>query len=526
LKRRRKKINQGEKRDELLKANYYTEPTEIDKQVFEKLIRPEHYLRRVREVINFEIFREKVSDCYSEQMGRGAEDPVLMIKLEFLQFHYNLSDREVIAQAEVNMAFRFFLDLSLESRLPVHSLLSQFRTRLGLEKHQKLFEEVVSQARVLGLVKDRLRLKDATHVIANIAVPTTIQLIAQVRKRLLESASVYADVSEHESRAQQIREVTFDLKDSERLLQRVEHLRQIVCWAKELEKSLPSEKTKERERFLSSLELGQKVLFDRENKGDRTLSAVDTDARRNKHGEYYDGYLLDISVDEESEIITALDVLMSNADEGANAVELMRQEESAQENDIEEMSTDAAGYRGDVFHKMESEEEGLDVILYAPVKEDERKSETFSPSEFVLDQSKSVLSCPGGRETRGFSKQKHGRSFYFSKSVCAGCSLQTQCINADRKIQMRTVFKSDYEEEYNRARARAETERQKQVRALHKKVERKISDIVRNHGGRRARYRGLTRVKTQYFLTGLAVNIKRIVKKLFTVAEEVLPQEV
>lgn len=43
-------------------------------------------------------------------------------------------------------------------------------------------------------------------------------------------------------------------------------------------------------------------------------------------------------------------------------LELIRQDESAQENDIEEMSTDAAGYRVYVFHKMESEE-GLNVTL-------------------------------------------------------------------------------------------------------------------------------------------------------------------
>lgn len=54
-----------------------------------------------------------------------------MFKLEFLQHHYTLSDREVIAEAQVNVAFRYFLDLSVTSPLPVPSLLSQFRTRLG-----------------------------------------------------------------------------------------------------------------------------------------------------------------------------------------------------------------------------------------------------------------------------------------------------------------------------------------------------------------------------------------------------------
>jgi hypothetical protein len=84
-----------------------------------------------------------------------------------------------------------------------------------------------------------------------------------------------------------------------------------------------------------------------------------------KHGEYYDGYLLDISVGEESEIITALQLWMCwllIQMKQRTPLELIRQDESAQENDIEEMSTDAAGYRVYVFHKMESEE-GLNVTL-------------------------------------------------------------------------------------------------------------------------------------------------------------------
>jgi hypothetical protein len=56
-------------------------------------------------------------------------------------------------------------------------------------------------------------------------------------------------VTEDESRVQQVREVTVDLKDSERLLHQVEHLRQIVLWAEELKLMLPIEETKERERF-------------------------------------------------------------------------------------------------------------------------------------------------------------------------------------------------------------------------------------------------------------------------------------
>jgi transposase len=154
----------------MLKSSYYVEPSEIDQLVFEKLVPEDHLLRRVKEVLDFQGFAERVKGRYHPRMGRPAEDLVRMIKLSFLQFLYNLSDREVLKQAQVNVAFRYFLDLSLDSPLPTVGLLSQFRTRLGEEGYQELFEELIAQARTKGLVKNRLRLKDATHIIANIAI--------------------------------------------------------------------------------------------------------------------------------------------------------------------------------------------------------------------------------------------------------------------------------------------------------------------------------------------------------------------
>ena len=200
----------------MLKESYYTAPTEMDTLVFEKLVPPDHYLRRVKQCIDFERFRALVKDCYSAAMGRTAEDPVRLIKLAFLQFHYNLSDREVVAAAEVNVAFRFFLDLALESRVPVPSLLAQFRTRLGVERHQALFDQLVTQAREQGLIRDRLRLKDATHILANIAVPSTLGLVAQARQQLLEAARPYAPqrVAAEEAEVARLRQVTADLKDA------------------------------------------------------------------------------------------------------------------------------------------------------------------------------------------------------------------------------------------------------------------------------------------------------------------------
>ena len=506
----------------MLKKSYYTEPTEIDILVFEKLIPPDHYLRRVKQLIDFERFRDVVTDCYSPTMGRTAEDPVRMIKLGFLQFHYNLSDREVIAAAQVNVAFRDFLDLSLESRLPVPSLLTQFRTRLGEQRYQALFDQLVTQAREYGLIRDRLRLKDATHIMANIAVPSTLELVAQTRQRLLEAARPYApaQVTADEAEAEVVRQATADLPDTARLVARVTHLRTIVAWADGVQQELgpvPAAPDKARPRFEAALALAHRVLADRDepDKGDQVRSVVDPDARRGKHGAYFDGYLLDVSLDADSELLTALNVLPGNGDEARDTPALLEAEARAQGNAVEAVSIDGIGWNGEVLRAL-SAPEGLGVEVYVPPPPVPEETSMFGPEAFVLEAQQGVLTCPGGQQTATKTRNAHntGWKFVFARRQCLECRLQAQCLTSLSPKTGRSVIKNDYQAEYEAARARATTPGYAAVRQQHPRVERKLADIVRYHDGRRSRYRGQWRVQVQYLLTGLVVNVKRMVKLL------------
>ncbi len=503
----------------MLKSEYYTPPTELDNLIFEKLIPPDHYLRQVKEVIDFEFVREEVKGRYSETMGRTAIDPVMMFKLEYLEFHYNLSDRRVIIDAQVNVAFRYFLDLSLESALPVPSLLSQFRTRLGQERYQKLFDGIVAQGRNYGLVKDRLRLKDATHVIANIAIPSTIQLVAQVREQLLKELELYAQqrVALVRVEAQRVRQATVDLKDEERLLQRVSHLRQIVAWADEVQDKQHSKaEPPPRIEFEMALSTAHKLLADQADpKGkDRLRSATDTDARRGKHGAYYDGYLFDISLDPDSEILTALNILPANGDEAADARTLIEAEQKAHGNQLEALSIDGIGFQGKMLQDL-SDPTDLNLTVYVPPhSQGIEQKPYFKPTDFQLNPDGTILMCPNEQETQRRHRNSKDSAwvFQFELSQCAACPLLAHCMEKLPAKHGRSVSKNDYHLEYEAARQLAQTDAFSQVRKQHPKVERKLAETVRYHGGRRARYRGQNRVKIQFLLTGIAVNIKRIVR--------------
>lgn len=106
-----------------------------------------------------------------------------------------------------------------------------------------------------------------------------------------------------------------------------------------------------------------------------------------------------------------------------------------------------------------------------------------------------------------------GWMFRFRQKDCAQCPLRAKCLKPDLK-NGRYVLKHDYEKQYQAAWAKAATEAYQEVRKQHPAIERKLSEIVRRHGGRRSRYRKKCRVKIQYLLTAVVVNFKRIVKLL------------
>ena len=339
----------------MLKAEYYTAPTDIDLVVFDKLIPQDHYLRLLKAAIDFEPLRALVADCYAPGIGAPAEDPARLLKLSLLQFQYDLSDSQVLRQAQVNVAFRFFLDLSMESALPVPSLLSQFRTRLGEERFTRVFNEILRQARARGLVKDRLRLKDATHLITNVAIPSTLRLVAQTREQLLTAAESFAaaEVAAHRAQVEVVRATTADLAEEKRLLARVAHLRELVAWGEQWQERLgeaaaqghPLVSEEQSTAFATALAVAHKVLNDREPEAkDKVRSLVDREVRTGKHGDYYDGYLLDVSMDADSELLCAVEVLPANGDEAANAKPLIASEEHAQGNDVASLSIDRIGY--------------------------------------------------------------------------------------------------------------------------------------------------------------------------------------
>jgi transposase len=491
----------------------------FDEQVFRAFVPAQHPLRRALEVIDWEGFYPVLAPYYSANAGQPAINPVRMLKLEYLRYQHSLSDGQVIQRSGTDVAFRYFLQLGVDEPLPDPSSLCVFRGRLGAEGFHAVFDRLVGMAREHGLVQDRLRLKDASHVIANIAVPRTLALVAQMRDQLLAAVEPFEPLRTTGERinSELLRERTAGQAAEQRLVARVTHLREILAWVDELPVPPDADENQAWQAVVDQRRLAHKILADQEDPeaGDRLLSLVDPEARRAKHGAWYEGYLVDISMDADSELITQINVLPANGDEAADAMELVRREEQAHGNDVQALSIDGVGFNGPVLRALE-DPQGLAVNTIVPPSK-ETPSATFTPDDFVEDREQGRVQCPAGQtsSSRLRNQRDHAWVYRFKRKTCDGCPLLGQCMShPPRGTLGKTIRKNDYEAEYRRARQKATTAEYAAVRATHPKVERKLGELLNRHGGRHARYWGLSKVLIQELMAGLATNVKRLLRLL------------
>lgn len=505
---------------------------EFDQQAFEIVVPEDHYLRQVAKQIDFERFRPRLAEAYCLGMGRPAVDPVQMLKVLFLRFHYKLSDRQVMKRAATDLAFRWFLGLPLKKPVPHHTEGTYFRNRIGEERFVQVFQDLVTQAREAGLVQDRLRLKDATHLFADVAKVTPLVLAAQVREHLLKAATpFFAEwVDEQRARLVILRETTAEFAADERLAARIERLREMTAELRERLAALPAAADDgKRQRLEKALAVATKLLEDHadpETK-DRLANAVDPDARFGWHIGFFLGYVLDMAIDADSELITSVNVLPGNGAgmEAADAITLIQQEEAAQGNDVEGLSIDGIGYNGPVLREL-TDPEGLNLDVTVPPPQTPPRT-TFGAERFtltVLPDGNAELTCPNGQTTRNCQRtgKDTGTQYAFKRSQCKGCPLREQCLQKPQGTKPRTVIINDYESEYQRIKAKVQTPEYQQTRRAHRKIERKLGEVVRHHNARRTAYRGLPKVLTQTVLTALVVNVKRMVKLLAQKTKEAI----
>src|SRR3974390_3688556 len=143
---------------------------ELELVSIEALVPEKHLLGKVDAGVYFSFIRDRVKHLYSEDNGRPALDPVVFFKLLLLGYLYGVrSERQLMREVEVNVAYRWFLGLRLRDKVPDALTLSQNRRRRFSEStiYQEIFDQIVELAVKRGMASGTVLYTDSTHLKAN-----------------------------------------------------------------------------------------------------------------------------------------------------------------------------------------------------------------------------------------------------------------------------------------------------------------------------------------------------------------------
>ena len=497
---------------------------------------------------------EMFADLFTD-VGRRSVPPMIVAVVMVLQRIEGCSDREAVDRFAYDARWKYAAG-GLDFDYPgfVHTVLACMRARLAAStRPDRIFEVTLDAAKKAGLL-GRKRVLDSTPLYDAVATMDTVTLIRSGIRGLLKAAGAdleaelrsvigrdddYAaagkPVCDYDDPAARKELVDALAKDAMALLR--------VLDGRELDE--PASQAGELLATLVGQDLdegpGGVFTIARRVAKDRVISTVDPQARHGHktaaHG--FDGYKGHISIDPDSEIITATLVTAGNTGDAASAGDLLAQDLPTQDvpatdvagdgdsppnqvstahgpdatgnetNTATEMEAplavygDAAYGAGVLLEKLEAASAQIMTKVQPPVAPGGR----FPKDRFTIDTGAGSVTCPAD-VTVPIQPDKAGGGTAAFGTACASCPLAAQCTTAKTG---RTISIGRYEAQLTRARATQQDPAWRaEYRATRPKVERKIGHMMRRrHGGRRARVRGQTKVAADFSLLAAATNLAR-----------------
>ena len=103
-----------------------------------------HLLRLIDKHISFEFVRQQLKDSYSET-GRPSIDPEVLLRVLLMGYLYGItSERKLVEELRMHLAWRWFTGLGFDQEIPHHSTFS--KNRHGRFQESKLFEQLLSRS--------------------------------------------------------------------------------------------------------------------------------------------------------------------------------------------------------------------------------------------------------------------------------------------------------------------------------------------------------------------------------------------
>ncbi|MDO8727925.1 MAG: IS1182 family transposase [Candidatus Methanoperedens sp.] len=479
-------------------------------EIYEKLVPEDHILCRINKQVDFSFVNEACKDLYSQNQGRPVIYlPEIMFRSAIVQYLNDYSDRDMEEAARYNIIIKWFIGIPIEDHSYDHSALGDFRDRLGENRWKKLFFIILKQIEDAGFAKGNHSV-DASHVIANIAIPGTIGLIRQGIKAIMEEIEkidpkLYEELGGKKTADKKEKIHTLKLEEKKKkLVEVVEEARAIRGKAEKLESPSVNIKIEQLNQILNENieEKKGKIQKKKEHVKDKLVNIVDKDARHGAKSDSkpFTGYKANLMKSDDG-FVTNIIGTAGNTYDGNILVSLV---DEKTENSSKPSKIAGDTHYGSAENRYQMLQRGITIV--APINEDFNPTGLLSQEKFVLD--KTGVTCPAGNRTMisNYNEKEGTTIFYFKKEICKQCSLKDQCT----KQEGRTITIGKHHELMMEAKEYNKTQAFKDDMKERAHIEPKHAEMKRFHGMARARYWGLPKVNIQFIITAIVVNVKRL----------------
>ncbi len=418
----------------------------------DQLVPEDSIYRLIDKYVDFEFIYEIVEPLYSN-IGRGSIDPLNIFKIELINIleGYN-SFRKTCRKVNVDVEYRWFLNLPFSENAPDHSTLSKVYERKFSETgvYEAIFLSIMDQIKALNLLNTKNVYIDGTHI------------KACANKRLYDTIEV--DKPENVWH-DEILELVNESRRNDGM--------------KEFE-HLEPEKTKTIKVSKIDPDCGYYVKGEKEKQMAYVAQVVCDE----------NGYALDCEV-------VPGNVHDSQSCKGIIARVLTNYE-------VEALAADAGYKTGPIADSVISR----GALFFTAYKRPMTKPGFFKSYEFVYDEYFNQILCPNNKILNYKRTGRNSYKIYESdESDCSNCEFKYKCTSSNKKQVLLSVF-HDVLDDVEDMR---HSDRGREVYKLRKeKIERLFADWKEKYGMRYLRLRGKERVRNHILLSLTCMNIKKM----------------
>ncbi len=425
------------------------------------LVPADHLVRKIDGVLDLSWLRAELAPYYSHT-GRPSIDPELMLRMLIVGYVFAIrSERQLCSELQVNMAYRWFCGLSIENRIPDHSLFSRARHERFRESDllRRVFERVVGTCMAEGLVGGVAFSVDASLIQADVnpakRVPGDEPITWPEREKASRAVRDYLSALDQES----------------------------------AEAPAAGGRTK-KPRMAISLTDPQAAWV-----AYRKIRSIFA---------YHANYLIDNKL---GIIVDAEGNRANRIDENQAALDMVERVAKRFSLKPKRLAGDTA--YGNARTLKNLVEHGIEPHIPV-IDKSARNDGTFSRAEFQYDQERDLYICPGGKElkTSGTAHQGTTLKYLAKRRDCEICPLKPQCTKGKERRLSRDIDEPirDF------VRALARTPAFRRSRDERKKVEMAFAHMKRIFKLDRLRLRGLSGARDEILLTATAQNLRKTVK--------------